>query len=95
MFCVFLIGMTTCNVICFILYKYQRTISPVNENIINKLNILCIYWINLTNSMQVIYKAYDILNYKTLYKYNFLKGVSILARMSFGPIYINAAWLLW
>ena len=52
-FGVFLFGMTTCNVICFILYKYQRTISPVNQNIINKLNILCIYYLNLINSTQV------------------------------------------
>ena len=56
MFCVFLVGMTTCNVICFILFKYQITISPVNQNIINKLNILCIYCLNLINTTQVTLK---------------------------------------
>ena len=89
MFFVFLIGMTTSNGICFILYKYQRTISPVNQNIINKLNIFCIYCLNLINSTQVQIKILLIFSLN-----DGLKGVSILARTSFGPINNNAAWLL-
>ena len=52
MFFTFLICMIICNIIWFILHQYQKTISPVNQNIINKLSYFSIFCLNLLNSFQ-------------------------------------------
>ena len=53
MFFTFLVCMIICNSISLILYKYQKTISPINQSIIDKLSFFCIFCLNLINSNQV------------------------------------------
>ena len=53
-FSMFLVCMLACNTVSCILYKYQKTISPVNQNIINKLCLFCIFCLNSINSSQVL-----------------------------------------
>ena len=53
-FSIFLVCMLACNMVSCILYKYQKTISPVNQNIINKLCLFCIFCLNSINSSQVM-----------------------------------------
>ena len=52
MFFTFLTCMMVCNSICFILHKYQKTITAVNQNIINNLSYFSIFCLNLLNSFQ-------------------------------------------
>ena len=52
-FITFLVCMVICNSISLILYKYQKTISPINQSIIDKLSFFCIFCLNLINSNQV------------------------------------------
>ena len=51
-FFLFLICSLICNIICFGVYKYQKTIAPVNQNIIDKLSFFTIFCLNLFNTSQ-------------------------------------------
>jgi len=54
MFFLFLICCIMCNIICFGVYKYQKTIAPVNQNIIDKLSFFSIFCLNLINTSQAV-----------------------------------------
>ena len=53
LFIIFLLSMITCMVVCLILFKYQSTISPANQSIINKLSIFLVFCAAVVNTTQV------------------------------------------
>ena len=51
-FSLFLASLVTCSLMSVIAYKYQQTISPGSQNIINKLNFFLVINLTLINASQ-------------------------------------------
>ena len=52
-FLTFLICFSLSIAIMALVYKYQKSISPVNQNVINELSFVCIYFLGFINLTQV------------------------------------------
>ena len=75
-------------VVSFILYKYQDTISPINQNIIQKLSTFCVLLMTPGVCIQVQE------NVLTIYQENEFQGVSVILKAAVGSLTYEMALVL-
>ena len=77
-------------VVSFILYKYQYTVSPINQNIIQKLSTFCVLMMTpgvciQVQTLQNLFKCLSICKFQ---------GVSVILKAAFGSLGFKMALLL-
>ena len=84
---IFLVCILICSGVSCILYKYQGTISPVNQNVITKLSSFCVQLITPVVYIEVHHAFHQAFGGWC----SIFQGISVICKTAFGPLdYLTA-----